>query len=204
MKVAASVLALALTLPSVPALAAEPEVALGEEPPEIRTHRTFGFGVGVGGGGEVFLSRGIHFGGAVLLPAIELQIFPFRRRDWSIDLSVPLWNTIVNAAFNDAIFLSIDSYLDFNVGTGNKRLVVGPGIGLAYRDSGGISGGVRIPFQIGAEFLAVKKHVGVRFLVRSWTEAIFAKRDGGLDQGLMAVIVVTGYTTRVSLSDAEP
>lgn len=207
MKLAASVLALALATASAEvARAAEPEVALGQEAPEIRTHRTFGFGVGVGVGGQLFLGgRGLRAGGAVLLPAIELQLFPFRRRDWSIDFTFPLWNTIINAAYFDATFLSIDAYVDFNVGKGSTRLVVGPGLGLAYRDSGtGFTGGVRIPFQIGAEFLSAKKHVGVRLLVRPWTELIFPTRNGGIDTGIFATLVVTGYTTRVSLSEAEP
>ena len=208
MRLAASVLALALTSTALvtSARAAEPEVALGQEAPEIRTHRTFGFGLGLGVGGQLFLGgRGLRAGGAVLLPAIELQLFPFRRRDWSIDFSLPLWNTIINAAVFAATFLSLDAYVDFNVGKGNTRLVVGPGLGLAYRDNGtGFTGGVRIPFQIGAELLSAKKHIGVRLLVRSWTELIVPTRNGGIDTGLLAVLVVTGYTTRVSLSDAEP
>lgn len=203
-RVTAVALALAASAVAPRARATGDEVALGQEAPEIRNHRTFGFGVGAGIGGQVFLSDGINLSRAVLLPAIELQLFPFRRRDWSIDFSFPLWNTIYTKVVDDALFLQTDAYLDFNAGKGNTRLVVGPGLGLSYRDNGSPTVGVRIPFEIGPEFLVAKKHVGIRLLLRPWTELIFAKRDGGLVNGIFAMLVITGYTTRVSISDAEP
>ncbi len=204
------VIALAGLTASSQARATGDEVALGQEAPVIRSHRTFGFGIGAGAGLQIFLggTSGISPSVPILLPAIELQFFPFRRRDWSLDVSIPLWNTIITAAKDDALFLQADTYLDFNVGKGNTRLVVGPGLGVAYRDTGGtstsISGSIRIPFEIGPEFLVSKKHVGIRILARPFSELVFAKRDGGLVNGIFAVLVVTGYTTRVSLSEAEP
>jgi hypothetical protein len=193
---------------SAPAVAAPEEVPLGQEAPPIRNHRTFGFGVGGGGGLQLFLSEGITPSAPVILPSIELQLFPWRRRDWSLDFTVPIWNTIVIGARGEGIFLQTDAFLDFNVGKGNVRAVVGPGLGFAYRDSagtsGGITGSVRVNFELGPEFLVANKHVGFRFLLRPYTELVFARRDGGLAQGLFFMFVVTGYTTRISIADAEP
>ncbi len=199
-----------VALAAVPAsaFAAPEEVPLGQEAPPIRSHRTFGFGAGGGAGLQLFLSRGFNASAPVILPSVELQFFPWRRRDWSLDFTIPIWNTIVIGARGEGIFLQTDAYLDFNVGKGDVRAVVGPGLGLAYRDSagtsGGISGSLRVGLEVGPEFLLAKKHVGVRLLARPYTEIVFAKRDGGLAQGVFFMLVVTGYTTRVSIADAEP
>lgn len=183
------------------------EVALGQEAPPIRTHRTFGFGAGGGGGLQLFFGgQGLTGSAPVLLPAIELQIFPFRRRDWSLDFSIPLWNTIYTAAADDALFLQVDSYLDFNLGKGNVRALLGPGLGVSFRNqSQGASAGPRFLVEFGPEFLFANKHVGLRFTVRPFTEMVLAgSRGGGLEVGAFAVIALTGYTTRVSIADAEP
>ncbi|CAN5361481.1 hypothetical protein BH09MYX1_BH09MYX1_22330 [soil metagenome] len=173
-----------------------------------RNHRTFGFGIGGGGGIQAFLnfSRGRFSPSfAELLPSIELQIFPFRRRDWAIDLTFPLWNTIITGVRDDALFLQLDAFLDFNVGKGNVRFIVGPGVGIAGRNNAaGGSGSLRIPAELGVEILAANHHIGLRFLARPWTEFVVAENGTGVSTGVLGVFVFTSYTTRVSVADAEP
>ena len=186
----------ALTLAGAPARADD----AGEPPP--RNHRTFGWGIGAGGGVQTFFRRTTPLG-APLYPAIELQIFPFRHRDWAIDLSFPLWNTILTSVNDHALFLQLDGFFDFNVGENNVRFLVGPGLGADVRHDLNLSGGVRFPFEVGAEVLVMKKHLGLRFLARPWTEIVFDDRGGGSTMGILGVFVLTAYTTRISLED-EP
>lgn len=117
-------------------------------------------------------SSGAKF--AFLLPTLELRIF--NERGHSIDISVPALNIIVASSLAKLLVFSTDVFYNVNAGSGQTRFLFGPGLGLSilsdFRDS---IFGLRIPLEIGAEFLNKSYGAGFRLVARPWAELDFAK-----------------------------
>ena len=79
-------------------------------------------------GEKVLYSTNAHwifFGPAIELPTLEAYIF--FDDHLSLDVSIPLWNTIVLAAFASGLTLWATNFiLDFSIGDDWVRFVVGP------------------------------------------------------------------------------
>ena len=141
-------------------------------------------------------------------PTLEFQ--RFGHNGHSLDLSLPLFDTIVLGARDRRFTLGMDAFYNFNLGRKRVRLILGPGLGFAvgsrrfdlldvtlvtleYR--------VRLPAELGLEILGRQQNFGVKLLVRPWGDVGFLQiADVGrflqAGAGVMAAVGVSGYALR--------
>lgn len=192
--------------PPAPAPAVAPAPAAASEAVPLEPRRKWGLGSALGAGfagaaiGSSFSSTTVGaVGFALLLPTFEMQFF--LRRGHSIDISVPLLNIVAVSALARIFYFSTDAFYNFNVGRGSARFVVGPGLGLSLATYGGaVAGSLRIPAEVGVEFLTKGRGFGFKILGRPWVEVAFAGAAGtvaagALGGGLMLAVAFTGYST---------
>jgi hypothetical protein len=166
--------------------------------------RVVGLGTGAGGGfaavtltsptGQV-MRTGSALTAALMLPTLEAQVF-LNKREWSIDVTVPLTNTLVLAATVGGLFFNMDAFFNFNLGGDVVRFVIGPGVGFGVVSYAGISGAsLRVPIEAGIELLAFRRNFGLKLLARPWLEISSgtAQTVGG---GLIGLLGISGYITR--------
>jgi hypothetical protein len=186
--------------PAAPTVVAPaPSIALR---PDAR--RRWGFGSVLGGGYAIGVGRAGAAtvqteGGALMLPTIELRFFP--RTRFSVDLSIPLTNTIAISAFTGVFLFSADAYFTFNVGNRIARFQIGPGLGFSVGSGAGVTfGALRIPAQVGIELLTPHQRFGFQLYARPWFEV-----GGGsntttsvtvLGGGVIAGVGFAGYSVR--------
>lgn len=178
--------------PSTPSMDMPPS---SELPPLTlpKKERSVGFGTAFGGG---FAAAGDEKAPALLLPTLELQIFT--PREFSIDLTLPVFNMVLGSALTKGMVLGADMFFNVNAGSGRARFVAGPGIGFAYASVGNITvTAVKLPAQIGFEVLSKKRTFGFKLLARPWVEFAQGDSASGVGGGLLGALVFSGY----SLSD---
>lgn len=168
--------------------------------------RSFGLGTtlaGVGVGAyKVLGAPGASSGGAglgLLLPTLDGQIF--FGDELSIDLSIPLTNMIISSVDSSGFIFQLDAMFNLNAGRGGVRLIAGPGLGFTVAEQSGVTaGGIRVPAQLGVEFLSAGRGVGFKVAVRPWIEFAFASSGSvsasGVGGGALLVLGLAGYGTR--------
>ena len=138
--------------------------------------RRFGLGTAIGSGYAVgaALSSGASLGGNVALEAPSLEMQFFTRRGHSIDISVPVTNTIIVAAVAGIFAWSTDVFYNFNLGRGRVRGLLGPGLGAGFAVAGGVSAGfLRVPVMGGVEFLSPRARFGFKIRARPFFDLAF-------------------------------
>jgi hypothetical protein len=181
-------------------------------PPTVspRADRWWGIGAAVGGGVSYSAIVARADSGVRIIdsstvrpvaqfPTIEAQFF--YRREYSVDLSLPLINNIVGSVLSKGLLWSFDTFFNANVGSGMARLVIGPGLGFAAYATGGLgAAAVRFPGQVGVELLTPKRWFGFKLLARPWVEVAggsAADATGtGLTTGVMGVVTFASYHLR--------
>ncbi|HTJ84400.1 MAG TPA: hypothetical protein VL400_21930 [Polyangiaceae bacterium] len=163
-------------------------------------HRVFGIGTALGAGVATD-SVGFNFDDpipddlryAVELPTLELQ--GFLPNEWSIDLSLPVTNMIVGKAATDVFTWRSDVFLNFNLGSGIVRGILGPGIGFAIIVGNSISTGtLRLPAELGVEINDSDEDFGFKIMARPWLE--FLPDVRGTDPvgaGVVGLVGFSGY-----------
>lgn len=181
-----------------PSQAPDQEVPSGALPPRIE-ERKWGLGTAVGGGFAFAQVNGTSaLSPAFLLPSFEMGFF--RSNGHSIDLSIPIVNTLFVAqlsGFRTFVF-SIDAFYNFNLGPGRVRFLIGPGLGLAFGVSSGAFFGLRLPAEVGVEFMTRARGFGFKILARPWLQIETATGASGafFGGGLMAALGFSFYKTR--------
>lgn len=189
--------ACAFALPSV-ADAQDASSSESKRPPRI-----FGAGTAIGGGVAAYTVAGSTgstsvsgISPALLLPSLEIQ--GFLPGEYSIDVSVPLTNIIVIAALTDVFLWNTDFFFNFNFGDGGVRGIVGPGLGFSVATvSGATAGSLRLPAELGVEFLTAESGFGFKMMARPYAEFAFAQGSSarGVGGGVLGVLSFTGYVT---------
>jgi hypothetical protein len=145
---------------------------------------------------------------ALELPSLEMQFFT--RRGHSIDVSVPITNTIVIAAVARIFFWSTDVFYNFNLGRGRVRGLLGPGLGAGLAvGSGGSAGYLRVPILGGVEILSPRARFGFKVQARPFFNLAFGSSatsvivaPGG---GVIGELAFSFYGRRIPYSPlAEP
>lgn len=145
------------------------------EPGELEApHRIFGLGTAFGGGiagagaYTTSASTGVYVLPAIELPTLEALIFIDDHL--SIDITIPLWNTIVVAAFAGYVPWATNILLDFSIGDDWVRFIVGPEIGFSFVDYGRSyafqSAQINIGALVGVELLSRGRLFGFRIMSR--------------------------------------
>jgi hypothetical protein len=132
---------------------------------------------------------------AAMLPTLEGQIF-LGRREWSIDVTVPLTNMIVVSGVVGGFFFQTDAFFNFNLGSGVARFIVGPGLGVSVVAAKSVNGAAfRVPAELGIELLLANKHIGIKLLARPYVEFAggTAQAVGG---GVIGLLGLSGYVTK--------
>lgn len=180
------------------ALVLAPATAHAQERVEDEHVRVFGAGTAFGGGfvgasmGTGTTGETVLLGPALFLPTLELQAF--LPHEYSIDISVPITNIAVVSAIRGAFLWSNDVFVNFNIGTGNARGIVGPGLGFAVASSsGGAIGSFRVPAELGLEILTNNEAFGFKIMVRPWMEFGSNSDIGGIGGGAVALLGFSGY-----------
>ena len=174
--------------------------------------RIIGFGTAIGGGVQTLTSVSstgststTNLGdvtGALMLPSLEVQVF--LPREYSIDLSVPLTTMILVSAIAKGYYLSADLMFNINAGSGATRFLLGPGIGFtaAKFSAGTLSTPtmalVRVPGQIGVEWLNKKRNFGFKLMARPWLDIAPSATTNAVGGGVLGLIEFSGFVTRGS------
>ncbi len=169
-------------------------------------HRLIGFGTAVGGGFSLAPSSitsvtkdTVSVIPIFLVPTLEAQLF-LNRREWSIDLTIPLLNAIATSATNRGFFFQADAFFNFNFGGRLVRLIVGPGLGFSTGNTQDVQNGalqnlnnvsLRLPAELGVELLLFHRHLGIKLLARPWIEV-----GSFVSRGLIGAVGLTGYVTQ--------
>ncbi len=183
-----------------------PDTASAQDAPSsesARPARIFGAGTAIGGGVAAYTVAGSTgststsgISPALLLPSLEIQ--GFLPGEYSIDVSVPLTNIIVIAALSDVFLWNTDFFFNFNFGDGGVRGIVGPGLGFSVATvSGSTAGSLRLPAELGVEFLTAESGFGFKMMARPYAEFAFAQGSSarGIGGGVLGVVAFTGYVT---------
>lgn len=183
-----------------------PDTASAQDAPSsesARPARIFGAGTAIGGGVAAYTVAGSTgststsgISPALLLPSLEIQ--GFLPGEYSIDVSVPLTNIIVIAALSDVFLWNTDFFFNFNFGDGGVRGIVGPGLGFSVATvSGSTAGSLRLPAELGVEFLTAESGFGFKMMARPYAEFAFAQGSSarGIGGGVLGVLAFTGYVT---------
>jgi len=166
--------------------------------------RRFGFGLYGGGGVGVFVPVVAHpctgdscaesfLGGIIDFSTLEFQVFPFRHREFSIDVSSRLTETFLGLSCG--YFTGEDVFFNFNVGSGTARLLIGPGLGYSVQVCHSAAAAeFRIPAEIGIELITNRESFGFKFLMRPLFETYRDRQHtiyaGG---GGMFLLGMSGY-----------
>lgn len=186
-----------------------PAAALADDAPK----RWIGFGgtLGFGVAGLTTVGFSSNESGVVVpYPDItSLEIQAFNRFGHSIDVSVPLVNTIIQSAIIGGFIWQTDVFYNFNLGPSWVRFVVGPGLGARFGAVGTSFGGaglftLRVPGEVGVELLSPGRGFGFKVLARPWFEANLATafQSGGaasaavLGGGALLSLGWSGYLTK--------
>ena len=171
--------------------------------------RVFGLGVGFSGGVMALLDDGIpsasYFDGSDdLLPlfspfTLEGQIF-LDDDDYSFDISIPITNTILLAAFGIGAYWQSDVFFNFGPGEQNIRMVLGPGLGFGIYDvdddlssSSLTYGSLRLLAEIGLEALNNHQTFSFKLLARPFVELFLADAGyTGTGAGAIGLISFSG------------
>ena len=175
--------------------------------PRLLEDRSYGVGTAIGGGYTLATVevRGVDVltthTPVVLLPSLEVRIFLANER--SLDISVPVVNTLVIAMTDHVAAIGIETFynMNFELGSNRTRLLLGPGFGLNVAAGGGSSGtgaaSFRIPVVVGVEFMSLERNFGFQIRAHPWVEAGFGKvasiAPSPLGAGVMAEIAILGY-----------
>lgn len=185
--------------------------------------RVWGLGTAVGGGyGDVtgiprcksipagdapcmvtLLSPSPYF----LYPTLEARVFT--RNGDSINLSIPVVETLVKGFVGGLGSFAADVFYNFNFGRGIVRFFVGPGVGfhmtagVPVGESARIStGSARLTGLLGVEFVTPDHHFGLQIRMRPWMQATFGSIGGepanGFGGGVFGEVAFMGYGTRMS------
>ena len=165
--------------------------------------RTFGVGFGFGGGYSVGVLTGLgsssSFGGpSLLLPTLELHAF--LENGQSVDLSIPLINSVVSSLALGGFVAGIDGFYNFNIGSEQVRFLCGPGLGLGLAFAQGVSViDFKVPVVLGVEFLTEGRIFGFGLQARPFVDLAIASRYGssfgGFGGGFMGVLALNWYGT---------
>lgn len=174
--------------------------------------RTFGVGLSSGAGaaaGTVRTGTSASDTSAtfeLLLPTVEVSWF--LPGEHAITIRVPITNDFAGSAIVKGFVGSMDVVLTFNVGRGDWRLVAGPGVGFTVLVGGDLpartAGGLRLPAEVGVEYLWSKHSWGLKLGVRPWIE-ISSERDVLLGDasttnttggGIVGALTLTSFATR--------
>lgn len=202
----------ALLLLATPALAQDapvtPPAQPASPPPQVAPapaqqpglHRNFGFGTAFGAGvvaAGAFSPTGSISTGvlpAVMLPTFEAQFFIDHK--YSIDVSIPVTNIVIASAVLESFVYATDVFFNFNVGTGNARMVIGPGLGFSFIASGSNAiGSIRIPAEIGLEAITNNEAFGFKVLARPWVEFVPTRESSVVGGGALLLLGFSGYLT---------
>jgi hypothetical protein len=168
--------------------------------------RSFGLGTTLAGVGigayKVAGSPGGSIDGVglgLLLPTLDGQVF--FGDEYSVDLSIPLTNMIISSVDSSGFVFQLDAMFNVNAGRGGVRLIAGPGLGFTVAEQSGVTaGGIRVPGQLGVEFLSAGRGLGFKVAVRPWVELAFASSGSvsasGVGGGALLVLGLAGYGTR--------
>lgn len=185
--------------PNVPRLAPARQSEPPLDTPESTSFsgiRNWGIGTAFGAG----FSAGPRSTPSLALGLPSLEVQSFTRRGHSIDISLPIFNMlyVLGLSGGKVVVLGVDFFYNFNLGSGRVRFLVGPGLGLAA----GIVGDVgvfalRIPAEVGVEFLTKKRGFGFKILARPWAEVGYAGNIAGavFGGGLMGALGLSWYKT---------
>jgi hypothetical protein len=176
--------------------------------PKLLEDRSFGVGTAIGGGyvlatadptsWDVLTAKGTP---SLLLPSLELRFFFAGER--SLDLSVPVVNSLVIGMADHLFATSVEAYYNFNfeLGSERTRLLLGGGLGLSLAVGGGSSGtgaaALRIPVIVGVEFMSLERDFGFQIRAHPWVEFAGGKvasiATNSVGAGVMAEIAILGY-----------
>ena len=186
-----------------------------EEPPRIR--RRWGIGTllvggAVGGGwlfGEAVVEGPLRFGTelGIAYPTVEVQ--GFWRNGHSIDVSVPLGDSLVAGALTGIWLFGFDIFYSVNRGRGRVRQIVGPGLGVMAGGAGGIATGMfRVPVEIGVEVLTRRHRWGFKALARPYFQVggvgAGGVRVGSVGGGMIAGVGFSRYGVTRGESRRDP
>lgn len=188
----------AVTQPAAPPEAvAQHEAVVQPQQPRLRRYG-IGSAIGAGYAGGTVLGGQFAASLGLLLPSLELRLF--NKRGASIDLSIPVSNTIVVGALGRVFVWSTDLFYNFNLGPGGVRFLAAPGVGLSVFAGSGVGGAsLRVPAILGVEFLTRGRGFGFQIRGRPHFEIAYAGRGSsaamGIGGGFMAELAVVGYAT---------
>lgn len=165
--------------------------------------RTAGAGVGVGGGCGLASVLGLpsgSAGGALLLPALELRFF--LASGHSIDLSVPIVNSVLASVLLGGFTVGLDGFYNFNAGTEGVRFLVGPGLGASVLVAGGAAiFALKVPVVLGVEFLTEGRGFGFSVQARPHFDLALGSFYGGsavtAGAGVLGVLAFNWYGTEL-------
>jgi hypothetical protein len=165
-------------------------------------HRNFGFGTAFGGGilsASAFGPTGASVGSLDILPAIYLPTFEaqfFIDHRYSIDWTVPVVNVAIASAIIGAFAFQTDVFFNFNIGKGNARMILGPGLGFSLvAGDGGAVGSIRIPAEIGIEAITNNEVFGFKVMARPWLEIVPISEVSVVGGGAVLELGFSGYLT---------
>jgi hypothetical protein len=151
---------------------------------------------GAGISGAFISDATSNFHVAIELPTFEMQFFLDHRSRMSFDISIPLTDTFYIGGYQGPLFWQSDFFLDWNLGHGNVRGVVGPGLGFSVLSGGGGAGSFRLTGQGGLEILTSNHGFGFRLMGRPWLEIVGGGNRSNVGTGLLALIGFNGYVRR--------
>jgi hypothetical protein len=161
--------------------------------------RRFGFGSALGGGvtATIFGGQTLVLPG-VLVPTLEARLF--LESGSSIDLSLPVVNVVSASISVRGLALTLDGFYNFNLGSEGVRFLIGPGLGLAVIAAPYVASfGVKVPVQVGVEFLTKSRVFGFSLQARPYVEATYVAIGTGsitrFGAGALAVLGFNWYAT---------
>lgn len=171
------------------------------QPLEPKLRRNVGLGTAFGGGvlaASAFGSTGdtsiTAVAPAIILPTFEMQFFIDHK--YSIDLSVPVTNIVIASAVLQSFAFSTDAFFNFNIGTGNARMILGPGLGFSFvvGDRYGVAS-IRVPAEIGLELITNNEAFGFKIMARPWVEFVPTSSTSVVGGGAVGLLGLSGYLT---------
>jgi hypothetical protein len=169
--------------------AVEPEITTPAPPRRgVGLGTAFGGGIAAGGAYAPGGASGFTYvSPAVELPAVE-GLF-FIDDHLSIDVSIPIMNTIIVAALGNAVAWATNVYLDFSIGDDWVRFIVGPALGFAVVSAPGITvGQINVGALVGLELLSSGRGFGFRVMSRPQVQFPLANLGGGFVVGGNALL----------------
>lgn len=170
------------------------------KPLEPKLRRNVGLGTAFGGGvvaAGAFSPTGSLGTGvlpAVMLPTFELQFFIDHK--YSIDLTIPVTNIVIASAVLESFAFSTDAFFNFNIGTGNARMILGPGLGFSFiAGSQNAIGSIRVPAEIGLELITNNEAFGFKIMARPWVEFVPTSNTSIVGGGAIGLLGLSGYIT---------